>query len=427
MLPSEKVELAIYRYVNISGGRSVSLGNLASVIQGVESSRVVERLKDLYANGRIALFKYVGATRIAFGKYSNMFAFQQLGSGEQLLQRWPSAEGHFFGYRDFVVEVTPQGRKYFEDLEQRDTSENPKPAVPGAPQRKIATLDVIQEWKPENLTSELKYRNSLAAFARERLSTARVETEYRHLGTTTDVYIKTGGSSGEEVFVELKRNLRRKSEFDRLIGQIESLKPKEHSVIIVLCGEMNLALVGRVKERCPSMGCELVVKEVANAPSKSLNSSRGSKKTVVLPPWPKKMGEYSATSSARIPSFPRVLSGYRSEEGKDFWGKPYPTRGWIRIFQGVDWEGLPNFPNPMNGCSHGAFMIRWRLSDPEVRVHSTARNSRTSGGTMATSAFGYMYATNCDQPLFKFAGTVSNNGSTLVDVFYELKFWQAAP
>lgn len=81
----------------------------------------------------------------------------------------------------------------------------------------------------------------------------------------------------------------------------------------------------------------------------------------------------------------------------------------------------------MNGCANGAFMIRWRLSDPAVRVDSTARNSSTSGGTMTTSAFGYMYATNCDQPLFKFASVVNKSGSGLVDIFYELKFWQAAP
>lgn len=59
-----------------------------------------------------------------------------------------------------------------------------------------------------------------------------------------------------------------------------------------------------------------------------------SKKGADRPLWPKKMGEYTATSSERIPLFPKTLSGYRSEEGKDFWGKPYSTRGTIRIFQG---------------------------------------------------------------------------------------------
>jgi hypothetical protein len=38
-----------------------------------------------------------------------------------------------------------------------------------------------------------------------------------------------------------------------------------------------------------------------------------------------------------------------------------------------------------------------------------------------------MSGSNCEQPMFKFAGTVKGNKSTLVDIFYELKFWQAAP
>lgn len=101
----------------------------------------------------------------------------------------------------------------------------------------------------------------------------------------------------------------------------------------------------------------------------------------------------------------------------------------MRVFQGNDWDGIHNFPNTMNGCSSGVFMMRWRLSDPEVRVQTAAANSNNVVGSdfAKGAAFGYMAGTNCDQPLFKFAGTVNRNKSTLVDVFYELKFWQAAP
>jgi len=146
------------------------------------------------------------------------------------------------------------------------------------------------------------------------------------------------------------------------------------------------------------------------------------------PAWPKQEGVYIATSSERIPLFPRKLSGYRSENDKDFWNKPFPSRGSMRVFEGGDWEGLQNFPNTMNGCAAGVFIIRWRLSDPEVRVQSSARFSSTdTPATMKTGTFGYMSGSNCEQPMFKFAGTVSGNKSTLVDVYYELKFWQAAP
>jgi hypothetical protein len=143
--------------------------------------------------------------------------------------------------------------------------------------------------------------------------------------------------------------------------------------------------------------------------------------------WPEKHGEYVAASSEAIPLFPPTLVGYRFENDKDFWGRAFPSKGSIRVFQGNDWQGLHNFPNTMNGSSAGVFMIRWRLSDPEVRVQSSVRYSSKVGDTMKIGAFGYMSGTNCDQPMFKFAGTINGNQSTLVDVYYELKFWQAAP
>jgi hypothetical protein len=84
----------------------------------------------------------------------------------------------------------------------------------------------------------------------------------------------------------------------------------------------------------------------------------------------------------------------------------------------------------MNGCSHGVFMIRWRSADPNIRVHSVATHStaNASRSEAKTGIFGYMSGTNCDQPLFKFADTLYRvQGTLLVDLFYELKFWQAAP
>jgi hypothetical protein len=158
-----------------------------------------------------------------------------------------------------------------------------------------------------------------------------------------------------------------------------------------------------------------------------LSGAEGQRISTPLP-WPKDEGEYIATSSESIPSFPGTLSGYRSENDKDFWNKPFPARGSMRVFQGNSWQGLPKFPNTMNGCSAGVFMIRWRLSDPNVRVQSSVRfSSEDTTPTMKTGSFGYMSGTNCEQPMFKFAGTLNGDKSTLVDVYYELKFWQAAP
>jgi hypothetical protein len=148
----------------------------------------------------------------------------------------------------------------------------------------------------------------------------------------------------------------------------------------------------------------------------------------VRPKWPQQKGVYISTANEATPLFPRELSGYRSEDGKDFWNKPFPVRGTIRIFQGKGWQGISKFPSTMNGCSSGVFMIRWRSSDPGVHVQSSTGNTSAVASQGAqTGAFGYMSATNCEQPMFNFGDKPAQDGNTLVDIYYELKFWQAAP
>lgn len=144
--------------------------------------------------------------------------------------------------------------------------------------------------------------------------------------------------------------------------------------------------------------------------------------------WPENPGIYIATSSGTIPRFPLALSGYRDAGERDYWDRPCATRGSIRIFAGNDWEPIPDFPLTMNHCSDGVFMIRWRSANPEVLI-ATAIGYHYFGEIYATETgtFGYMQGSNCEEPLFKFADTLSGNESNLVDVYYELKFWQAAP
>ncbi len=110
---------------------------------------------------------------------------------------------------------------------------------------------IAKEWQPQLLPTELKYRDSFIAYLRERLKDAkRIEPEYRHLGTTTDIYVEQSGFFGSSaVFVELKRNFISKAQLDRLVGQIESLEPKKNFIVVLLCGETNPALVSRLKER----------------------------------------------------------------------------------------------------------------------------------------------------------------------------------
>ncbi|HET9284485.1 MAG TPA: hypothetical protein VFR24_21230 [Candidatus Angelobacter sp.] len=109
---------------------------------------------------------------------------------------------------------------------------------------------LIKEWQPGILPTELKYRDSLTTYLREALKGSKIENEYRHEGTTIDIHIKISGFfSDTQVFIELKRNLLQKAQFDRLVGQVESLKPSKNSIIVVLCGDSNPGLVERLKEK----------------------------------------------------------------------------------------------------------------------------------------------------------------------------------
>lgn len=147
------------------------------------------------------------------------------------------------------------------------------------------------------------------------------------------------------------------------------------------------------------------------------------------PSWPKREGLYVATSSETIPPFARALSGYRPTGNKDYWDRPFALHGSIRIFQDNSWNGIPDFPHTMNHCSDGVFMIRWRSANPDVRIASVLSGSGDGRPYMAPGRaekggqFGYMYASNCEEPMFKFAATLNGNTSNLVDIYYELKFW----
>jgi len=115
---------------------------------------------------------------------------------------------------------------------------------------KVAEI-IRDEWKPGKFNSELKYRDSLAQFLRDSAPDAHIETEYRHAGTTTDIFLKWQGIfSKDELFIELKYNLRQKGQYDRLIGQVEQINPVKHSLIIVVCGDQHDEnLLGRLHER----------------------------------------------------------------------------------------------------------------------------------------------------------------------------------
>lgn len=114
-----------------------------------------------------------------------------------------------------------------------------------------AISEVVQLWAPPKLKGETAYRDHLIEHLRASLpEDAKIEKEFRHRGTTMDIWLGWKGLvSNDELGFELKLNLKRKTDFDRLVGQIEGMEPRKSKILVVLMGETDKALLGRLKEK----------------------------------------------------------------------------------------------------------------------------------------------------------------------------------
>jgi len=112
-------------------------------------------------------------------------------------------------------------------------------------------VKLVEAWQPPVLKAETKYRDHLLEHIRAAVpEDARVEREYRHRGTTMDIYVSWKGIlQSDDLAIELKKDLAKKTDFDRLVGQIEGLDPMKNKTIVVLVGKTDMALLGRLREK----------------------------------------------------------------------------------------------------------------------------------------------------------------------------------
>jgi hypothetical protein len=93
----------------------------------------------------------------------------------------------------------------------------------------------IKKWKPEKFSNENQYRNDLVKFLRKQ--------EFDWYGEV--IITKEDGRGlcdiaiNQEVGIELKKDLKKKSEVDRLSGQIIDYKRQYDNLIILLVGKTN--------------------------------------------------------------------------------------------------------------------------------------------------------------------------------------------
>jgi hypothetical protein len=148
LLPSERIELAIYRSVAYFGQEWTT--NVSSLLGSIQHFRVqatnvsvVERLENLEADHNIDLTKWAGGRSTSRSE-------------------WGDAE-KFFYVDDFRIAITPVGRKYFESLEQREGVLSPN----GTVESKVFISHIAEEKAVALVLQkyvQLAFRNELPVF-----------------------------------------------------------------------------------------------------------------------------------------------------------------------------------------------------------------------------------------------------------------------
>lgn len=112
-------------------------------------------------------------------------------------------------------------------------------------------VKLVNSWRPPILKAETSFRDHLVDFIRASIpDDVRVDKEYRHRGTTIDIYVSWKGILQEDsLSFELKKDLKKKTDFDRLVGQIEGLEPSKNNVLVVLVGDTDKSLLGRLRDK----------------------------------------------------------------------------------------------------------------------------------------------------------------------------------
>jgi hypothetical protein len=103
--------------------------------------------------------------------------------------------------------------------------------------------DLIHEWQPTNTSSETKIEESLHAHLAKHLKRHDVRRQFRHDRVTADILIN------EKLAIEIKINLTKTAEFQRLIGQLDCYADWGVQIIVLLVGEVDPDLKRRVEDR----------------------------------------------------------------------------------------------------------------------------------------------------------------------------------
>lgn len=112
----------------------------------------------------------------------------------------------------------------------------------------------VENWTPmKGHSKESEYRDDLLNYLRENLNQPGVfQKEYiikKESGRSFADIVVHDGRARDGVGIELKYNLKNKSQTDRLYGQLDEHLKAYHDVLVVLCGNTNQEQLYYLKEK----------------------------------------------------------------------------------------------------------------------------------------------------------------------------------
>jgi len=93
--------------------------------------------------------------------------------------------------------------------------------------------DLISRWVPKKCSTEKEYEKSLLNFLNKEIPDIKIIPQYAIGRSKADLLI------GNDIILEIKKDLTKTTQYDRLIGQLTRYQEWKGRVIVLLVGEVD--------------------------------------------------------------------------------------------------------------------------------------------------------------------------------------------
>lgn len=117
-------------------------------------------------------------------------------------------------------------------------------------------VEAVKNWSPGPCFSESRCQAALLKYLQAKFPRSTFRTEYAIGDGRADIYVefRTRLGAGAKVIIELKFNLSDRSEYLRLLGQIqEYVGMSTAEVVVVLCGDTKAGWAEQIQSRLSTL------------------------------------------------------------------------------------------------------------------------------------------------------------------------------